>query len=133
MIKVSTFCSGIGDNDITMDMVREKLYYENGNLYWKIKPSNSVKIGDLAGTNIKGRLRTCISGKFIYNSRLIFLYHHGYMPKVVDHIDRNIENNHIENLRGTDQYHNSKNRTAAKNSVSKFLGVHLLVTQKKNK
>ena len=31
--------------------------------------------------------------------RLIYLMHHGYLPKIVDHIDGNPKNNQIENLR----------------------------------
>lgn len=132
-MRVATVCTGIGDDEITMQMVKDKLYYKDGRLYWRVKPSNSVNIGDLAGSIVKGRLRTKIYGKCFYNSRLTFLYHYGYIPKVVDHKDRNPLNNKIENLRGTDQMHNSKNRSASKTSKSKFLGVHLLVTTKKLK
>jgi len=48
-------------------------------------------------------LRVCIDGKPQALHRMIFLYHHGYLPKVTDHIDGNRLNNRIENLRDVSQ------------------------------
>jgi len=41
---------------------------------------------------------------------LIFIYHHGYRPTIVDHKDRDVRNNRIENLRPADAPLNAFNR-----------------------
>ncbi len=56
--------------------------------------------------------------------RLIFFWHYGYFPKVVDHIDGDISNNKIENLQGCDQKINiAKAKTFSTNTTG-FKGVH---------
>lgn len=56
-------------------------------------------------------------------SRIIFLYHKGYLPKEVDHKDRNCMNDRIENLRDSEHFQNAGNVNSRKNSSSRFLGV----------
>lgn len=55
---------------------------------------------------------------------MIFLWNHGYLPKIVDHIDHNTLNDKIENLREASSSENNKNRMSRKNSTSQYLGVH---------
>ena len=57
--------------------------------------------------------------------RMIFLWHHGYLPKVIDHIDNDRTNNRIENLREVTQQQNCLNRVAHKNNRSGYKNVHL--------
>lgn len=84
-------------------VLKSHFYYNEGVLYWKIKPSSSVKIYDRAG---------CIRGKDGYHkikmsrreyktSRLIWVWHNGEIPegKSIKHIDGNIINDRIENLK----------------------------------
>lgn len=48
----------------------------------------------------KGRYRAFThQGKTYYLHRLVWLYHHGYTPAMIDHIDGDPSNNRIENLR----------------------------------
>jgi hypothetical protein len=77
------------------------LHYEDGKLYWKTKQSRKTVIGAEAGTLRKtdGYRQIMIYRKVYRTHRLIYLYHHGYMPVKVDHKDNNPFNNHIENLR----------------------------------
>ncbi len=71
----------------------------------------------------RGYHRTKVEGKSYQSHRLIYLYHHGYIPKFVDHINRKREDNHIENLRGCTQSQNSRNALKRRDGVSKYRGV----------
>ncbi len=55
--------------------------------------------------------------------RLIFFYHHGYFPVVVDHIDGNVFNNKIENLQGCTQVENIAKARKFKTNKTGFTGV----------
>lgn len=119
-------------NGITQELVKSIFDYKDGRLYWKIKSANNTKIGNLAGyihnRIIKGdRYIIKIKAKVFVGARIIFLWHHGYLPEVVDHKDRNKLNDKIENLRAATKYENARNRTSAKGSSSKHLGVHYQV------
>lgn len=56
--------------------------------------------------------------------RLIFLFHKGFLPAVVDHINGNIDDNRIENLREADQQKNSRNSKRRSTNTSGVKGVH---------
>lgn len=80
------------------DCVRSLFYYCDGALYWKI-PQGAANSFDLAGTvRDDGRRQIGIHGKKYKAHRLIFLYHHGYLPEFLDHIDGDPANNNIINL-----------------------------------
>jgi len=55
--------------------------------------------------------------------RLFFYWHHGYLPKLVDHKDTNSQNNKIENLREITTSGNKRNSKKKKNCTSKYKGV----------
>lgn len=60
-----------------------------------------------------GYRHTSIKGKTCYEHRLVFLWHHGFVPKEVDHIDCDKTNIRIENLRAatpTQNRHNVRKR-----------------------
>lgn len=110
--------------ELTQELVRNLFTYKDGFLYWKVYRTNSVKIGDKAGTlNNIGYYRIKINNKIYLSHRLIFLYHHGYLPKYIDHIDSNKLNNNISNLREVTCSQNGMNRKSNKNSSSKYKGV----------
>lgn len=56
--------------------------------------------------------------------RLIFFWHHGYFPKIVDHIDGDISNNRIENLQGCNQKVNIAKAKLFNTNKTGFKGVH---------
>ena len=86
--------------ELTQDLVRALFNYRDGNLYWKISKSYRIKIGNLAGRiNKQGYRSVGINNKEYRYHRLIYLYHYGYLPKFIDHIDGNKLNNNIDNLR----------------------------------
>jgi hypothetical protein len=55
--------------------------------------------------------------------RLFFYWYYGYLPSLVDHKDRNSENNNIENLRELNYSENNRNRNKKSNTTSKYVGV----------
>ena len=74
--------------------------YQNGNLYWRVKPSRGVHIGDEVGTICStGHRRAMYKRKLYAVHRLIWLMHYGDMPADIDHKDTNKLNNRLENLR----------------------------------
>ena len=99
--------------------IQQYFDYKDGELYWKIDSAKNVKAGDIAG-NIQpnGRKRLRFNKKDYLVHRLVFLYHHGYAPKILDHIDGNPLNNKIENLREANIVQNGQNRKLNKNTAT---------------
>jgi hypothetical protein len=100
---------------LTQEYLQSVYTYRDGHLYRK----NGKRLGSVCG---RGYIHTSIKGKGYLLHRLIFLYHHGYIPEEIDHIDRVRDNNKIENLRASNRLHNqqnlgdySTNTTGAKN------------------
>lgn len=107
---------------ISQKELLELFEYRDGVLYWKInKPHSRYKAGDIAGRTVKnGYRQICVNRIRILNHQIVFKMFHGYVPKTIDHIDQNPENNRIENLRaatiGQNQY-NSKVSSRNKSGV----------------
>lgn len=116
---------------LTQEYVKEIFHYSEGFLYWKAHKKilkNGTKSSKIFKTN-KGVLRRSIFFKSnsFYESRLIFFYHYGYFPEIVDHKDLDTLNNKIENLRAADKFKNAHNRGSNKNVSSKYKGVYSTV------
>lgn len=62
-------------------------------------------------------------GKVHKSHRLIFMLHHGYMPKEVDHINSDRADNRIENLRAVTRSENQCNRGVLASNTSGYAGV----------
>jgi hypothetical protein len=114
--------------DLTVDLLKHLFDYdkETGNLIWKVSNGNNQKIGDIAGSlNAKvGYIRVGINGKKYLAHRLIFLYHKGYLPKTIDHINGDKVDNRIENLRAVTASQNQHNRKINSNNTSGYKGVY---------
>jgi hypothetical protein len=112
-------------NDLTQDKVKELFEYKDGALFWKVSNNNFIQVGQKAGTSVNdsGYHIVGISGKTYRLHRIVFMYHHGYFPKNVDHIDGNRANNSIENLRPADDFQNSRNSRISKRNKSGVKGV----------
>ena len=96
---------------MTKDEAVSLFEYKDGDLYWKVDRGNRKTKGKLCGqVNNHGYRFTRYKGKTILNHRIIFLMHHGYLPKTIDHVDGNPANNRIENLRECTMSQNQYNR-----------------------
>lgn len=118
-----------GDLEITQELVRELFTYNGGDLFWRNDHTYRNKAGDIAGfLRNDGYRQIKIFSKPYLTHRLIFLYHHGYLPEYLDHIDRDRSNNKIGNLRevtGSQNRMNSEPRMGNNGSEksSKYTGV----------
>lgn len=79
------------------------LEYREGELVWNSKIKRKDLHGAQAGhINSSDGYRYVKFGKHrkaIATHRVVFFMHHGYLPKVIDHINRQRSDNRIENLR----------------------------------
>jgi len=111
-------------NTLTQEYLNEVFQYKNGLLYWKID-KKKTKPGQLAGrTKTNGYCEVRLDGKLHGTHRIIFMMIHGYMPKIVDHIDGNPSNNKIKNLREASHAQNMRNSQRRKDNTSGFKGVY---------
>lgn len=109
------------------ETIRKLFDYEEdtGKLRWK----NCIfvkKNGNYAGHIRKrdGYLTVTINYKSYYVHRLIWLYYYGYLPKEIDHINRNTSDNRLENLREVSRSENSRNKGLYSHNISGYPGVH---------
>jgi len=104
----------------------KKYRYEDGNLY-RLNSTGGQKINSVAGwetiCNSKKYRKITINYKTYYLHQIIFMLHHGYIPKYIDHADGNSLNNKIENLREATQSQNVHNSLARKTNTSGIKGV----------
>jgi hypothetical protein len=107
--------------------LRQLLRYDpdSGSWTWLEPTSNRVKTGGIAGRRGgNGYWGIKIDGRRYPTSVLAFLYMTGEWPSgVIDHIDRNPENNRWSNLRCVSHAQNCANRGRNKNNTSGFKGV----------
>lgn len=108
---------------IDHDYVLSAFDYQDGNLIRKI--GRAGEIGQVAGCVHKGSgyIHVKIKAKAYKAHRLVFLYHHGYMPECVDHIDGDKTNNKIENLRAATKEENCRNQKVRSTNKSGYKGV----------
>ncbi len=101
--------------ELTQVLVRELFDYDDGRLYWRVTNSNRAVAGSTAGSvRPTGYWGVRINGRGHFVHRVVFLWHYGYSPEVVDHIDGNPENNRIENLRASTPRLNQGNRRGSR-------------------
>lgn len=66
--------------EITQENLHDLFDYKDGNLYWREDKGN-IKAGDKAGSEGKRYWKIQINYKGYSLSRLVHLYHHGYLPE----------------------------------------------------
>lgn len=119
--------------DPTQDRIKEVYVYDDGRLTRRVPYPSGRQRRDESPSS--GRRFLCIDGKAYGEHRLIYIYHYGEIPAgmVIDHIDRNPENNRIENLRVLDQRLNLRNCGVRKKKWLKLKGVTWCKSSKKFK
>lgn len=112
-------------SNLNKELLNEYFTYSNGNLYWKKKTGYKPVVGNLVcnklssnGYNILG-----FFGKRYYQHQIIFLMHHGYLPKCIDHINQNKADNRIENLRDVTVSENGQNSKLSKRNTTGIKGI----------
>lgn len=116
---------------LTQEYLQSIFDYKDGHLYWKKSKQKTPKGKKLGSIHHSGYIYTHLNKKHLAVHRLIFLYHHGYLPNFIDHINRNKSDNRIENLRPATKQQNSFNVSASKANKSGFKGVHWHIRDKK--
>ena len=109
-----------------IDYLKTNFWYHDGFLY-RTTAAGGEKIGKKAGwlTHCNGRpyWKLSIQRKTFYLHHAIFIFHHGYKPKYLDHIDGDSTNNRIENLRSATQSQNIANSGLSSKNTSGYKGV----------
>ena len=107
-----------------MKWAYEYLESSDGNLIWRKSDNPRVPVGSIAGCTRKdGYVIIRFKGVNYLAHRLIWFIHHGNCPRLLDHEDKNPNNNKIDNLRPATKRVNGINRNAPKNSRSGKAGV----------
>ena len=95
---------------------------ETGYLYWNKTGKLVIACTKDLGNKYK---RIMIDKEHYVLHRIIYQMHYGDLKtdEVIDHIDRNKQNNKIENLRKVDVFINNQNQGNRKNNTSGYKGV----------
>jgi hypothetical protein len=111
--------------ELAQDLIRELFDYQDGQLFWKQKPNRKIVVGSKAGRpKSNGYEVITINGSVYLSHRLVFLWHHGYLPDYIDHIDGDKLNNRIDNLRECSLSQNQCNKKIGTNNTSGYKGVY---------
>ena len=110
---------------LTPEMLWNLFRYEDGKLYWIVRPSYNVDISKPAGSVNKSTryVNIIIKNKPYLRHRLIFFMHKRFWPEETDHKDLNRSNDRIENLVASNRRENQKNRTPLGKNQWKHISV----------
>lgn len=112
---------------VSHERVLELFDYEDGKLFRK---RDGKQIGCYT-TKHHRYARMLIDGKYYKVHRIIFLYHKGYLPDIIDHINGDRYDNQIENLREVNTYQNRQNSRIYSTSTSGVKNVYWCKSSKK--
>ncbi len=118
-------------NAVTHELLLERYIYDEGNktlplVYAYDINGNAPCKGERAGDTNGAYACISVAGYRCRMHRIVFMYHNGYLPDMVDHMDRDKTNNLIGNLRACTAAQNSANAKITGTHTSRYNGVHLL-------
>lgn len=103
---------------MNLEKLREKYSYDEELGVLKNKKGRVIGY-----TSQEGYRKAYIFGKYLYLHRVIFFYVHGYLPDLIDHIDRNKLNNRVSNLREASKSENCLNSSKRITNTSGYKNV----------
>ena len=113
--------------ELTLERLHELLSFdpESGLFRWKVRTSNRVAVGAIAGSAASdGYLQIKIDRRKYLSHRLAWLYVHGRWPaEQLDHINGVRTENRIANLREATNAENAQNCAVRRNNKSGHPGV----------
>lgn len=112
---------------LTQELVRHLFNYnpETGILRWRNPTNTKIRKGAIAGSKTYNYYRVNIYNRNYRLHRIIWLYVHGYFPEnEIDHIDRNGQNNKLNNLREVSRQCNLRNTGLYTTNKSGITGVY---------
>lgn len=117
--------TSISQERLTQERVRELFDYREDGCLIRREDSTQCKAGEVAGAvDRRGYYHITLYGVHYYVHRLVWLWHHGYLPEHnIDHADRCRSNNRIENLREVTQSCNLRNTGNRLTNTSGVKGV----------
>jgi hypothetical protein len=111
---------------LTEESLKEQVAYDpdTGVFRWKTRPSNRVKIGDIAGSINDGYVIIKLRDRKYRAHILAWLYVYGALPEMgIDHENLNRSDNRILNLREATGLENQGNTPISKANTSGYKGV----------
>jgi len=106
--------------EVSQERVLELFRYEDGKLFRR-SDNQPAKIYVTKGHRYA---RIKFDKREFKLHRIIFLYHHGYLPDIIDHINGDCYDNRIENLREANTYQNRQNSRIYSTSKSGVKNVY---------
>jgi len=103
-------------------IIRSRYYYDEGKLRYRVSFNRCVAGEEAGCTDGRGYKRVSVGLSKMLVHRVIWFLHHNFWPSSIDHIDRNKENNSIDNLRVCSYSENKRNVVYNTNSGVRLKG-----------
>ncbi len=108
---------------MTQELALSLWEYREGALYWRKSVSSKGQVGTRAGYARPDYRNVMYDGNRYPEHKIVFLMHHGYMPKLVTHGNWDKQDNRIENLSEGSAQDNMYDRRISSVGKSGFRGV----------